>query len=148
MNHLDKLANWARLAKWLSVRLQTKWLWVRVPLQSLNPKDFCHDLVQMFYKYLVIDGLLLFVFIVLFFVVYFLCNLTFFWNSLFHETHRGGCYGQILLTRKCFQKVHSFCGSFQNMKLKKKSFQFFILKDFCMLKLFSYICRYFDFVFY
>ena len=24
------------LAKWLSVRLQTKWLWVRIPLQSLN----------------------------------------------------------------------------------------------------------------
>ena len=26
----------ASLAKWLSVRLRTKWLWVRVPLQSLN----------------------------------------------------------------------------------------------------------------
>ena len=25
----------ASLAKWLSVRLQTKWLWVQVPLQSL-----------------------------------------------------------------------------------------------------------------
>ena len=25
------------LAKWLSVRLRTKWLWVRVPLQSLKP---------------------------------------------------------------------------------------------------------------
>ena len=24
------------LAKWLSVRLRTKWLWVRVPLQSLK----------------------------------------------------------------------------------------------------------------
>ena len=24
---------WASLAKWLSVRLRTKWLWVRVPLQ-------------------------------------------------------------------------------------------------------------------
>ena len=23
------------LAKWLSVRLRTKWLWVRIPLQSL-----------------------------------------------------------------------------------------------------------------
>ena len=30
LNHLDNLA------KWLSVRLRTKWLWVRVPLQSLN----------------------------------------------------------------------------------------------------------------
>ena len=26
----------ARLAKWLSVRLRTNWLWVRVPLQSLK----------------------------------------------------------------------------------------------------------------
>ena len=26
----------ASLAKWLSVRLQTKWLWVRIPLQSVN----------------------------------------------------------------------------------------------------------------
>ena len=26
----------ASLAKWLSVRLQTKWLWVRVQLQSLK----------------------------------------------------------------------------------------------------------------
>ena len=25
----------ASLAKWLSVRLRTKWLWVRIPLQSL-----------------------------------------------------------------------------------------------------------------
>ena len=24
------------LAKWLSVRLRSKWLWVRVPMQSLN----------------------------------------------------------------------------------------------------------------
>ena len=31
LNHLAKLAN---LAKWLSVRLRTKWLWVRVLLQS------------------------------------------------------------------------------------------------------------------
>ena len=26
----------ASLAKWLSVRLRIKWLWVRVPLQSLQ----------------------------------------------------------------------------------------------------------------
>ena len=26
----------ASLAKWLSVRLRTKWLWVRVPLQPFN----------------------------------------------------------------------------------------------------------------
>ena len=37
INHLAKLANClSSLAKWLSVRLQTKWLWVRVPLQSLK----------------------------------------------------------------------------------------------------------------
>ena len=30
LNHL------AKLAKWLSVRLATKWLWVRVQLQSLK----------------------------------------------------------------------------------------------------------------
>ena len=28
----------ASLAKWLSVRLRTKWLWVRIPLQSLKTK--------------------------------------------------------------------------------------------------------------
>ena len=28
----------ASLAKWLSVRLRTKWFWVRVQLQSLNMK--------------------------------------------------------------------------------------------------------------
>ena len=33
LNYLVKLAN---LATWLSVRLQTKWLWIRVPLQSLK----------------------------------------------------------------------------------------------------------------
>ena len=35
----------ASLAKWLSVRLQTKWLWVRVQLQSLN--IWCVDLADM-----------------------------------------------------------------------------------------------------
>ena len=33
LNHLAKLK---QLAKCLSVGLQTKWLWVRVPLQSLD----------------------------------------------------------------------------------------------------------------
>ena len=33
LNHLTKLIS---LAKWLSVRLRTKWLWVQVPLQSLK----------------------------------------------------------------------------------------------------------------
>ena len=33
LNHLAKLAS---LAKWLSVRLWTKWLWFRVQLQSLT----------------------------------------------------------------------------------------------------------------
>ena len=33
LNHLAKLAS---LAEWLSVRLQTKWQWVRVLLQSLK----------------------------------------------------------------------------------------------------------------
>ena len=37
VNHLAKLAF---LAKWLSVRLWTKWLWVWVPLQSLNIQEF------------------------------------------------------------------------------------------------------------
>ena len=36
LNHLAKLAIWASLAKWLSVRLRTKWFWVRVQLQSLH----------------------------------------------------------------------------------------------------------------
>ena len=30
----DSLNHLASLAKWLSVRLRTKWLWVRIPLQS------------------------------------------------------------------------------------------------------------------
>ena len=34
-NHLAELANLTSLAKWLSVRLRTNWLWVRVPLHSL-----------------------------------------------------------------------------------------------------------------
>ena len=33
LNHLAKLAS---LAKWLSIRLRTKWLWVRIPLLSLK----------------------------------------------------------------------------------------------------------------
>ena len=33
LNHL------ASLAKWLSVRLRTKWFWVRVQLQSLHHKE-------------------------------------------------------------------------------------------------------------
>ena len=33
LKHLGKLAN---LAKWLSVRLRTKWFWVRIPLQSFR----------------------------------------------------------------------------------------------------------------
>ena len=32
----------AKLAKWLSICLRTKWLCVRVPLQSLNPFYACH----------------------------------------------------------------------------------------------------------
>ena len=39
LNHLAKLAN---LAKWLSVRLWTKWLWVWVPLQSLTIFNFLY----------------------------------------------------------------------------------------------------------
>ena len=31
-----KLNRLASLAKWLDVRLRTKWLWVRIPLQSLE----------------------------------------------------------------------------------------------------------------
>ena len=35
LNHLAKLANSVKMIG-LSVRLRTKWLWLRVPLQSLN----------------------------------------------------------------------------------------------------------------
>ena len=35
INHLTKLA------KWLSVHLQTKWLWVQIPLLSLKLKILC-----------------------------------------------------------------------------------------------------------
>ena len=37
-NHLDKLTS---LAKWLNVSLRTKWLWVRVLLQSLKLQISC-----------------------------------------------------------------------------------------------------------
>ena len=40
-NHLNRkrtLNHLASLAKWLSVRLQTKWLWAQIPL--LSPKTF------------------------------------------------------------------------------------------------------------
>ena len=46
-----------------------------------------------------------------------------FWPDTFHT--------------KFFQKVDSSCGTFENMKIKKKSRPFLILKDLCMLKLFS-----------
>ena len=39
LNYLVKLAS---LDKWLSVRLQTKWLWVQIPLQSLNKLHVSH----------------------------------------------------------------------------------------------------------
>ena len=39
LNHL------ASLAKWLSVPLRTKWLWVRVPMQSLKQSLFWYFLV-------------------------------------------------------------------------------------------------------
>ena len=37
-NHLVCKRTLKHLAKWLSVRLRTKWLWIRIPLLSLN---FC-----------------------------------------------------------------------------------------------------------
>ena len=36
LNHVTIQAS---LAKWLSVRLRTKWLWVRIPLLSLKTSD-------------------------------------------------------------------------------------------------------------
>ena len=36
MIHKFKRTGYVNKAKWLSVRLRTKWLWVRVPLQSLR----------------------------------------------------------------------------------------------------------------
>ena len=38
-NTTQSFKKMASLAKWLSVRLRTKWLWVRVQLQSLNPTN-------------------------------------------------------------------------------------------------------------
>ena len=35
-DHLPKLANLTSLAKWLSVRLRTKWLWFWIPLLPLT----------------------------------------------------------------------------------------------------------------
>ena len=36
LNHLANAFGFCVCPKWLSVRLRTKWLWVRVPLQSLK----------------------------------------------------------------------------------------------------------------
>ena len=42
----------ASLAKWLSVRLRTKWLWARVTLQSLDiDKVLEEEYVPLFYRY-------------------------------------------------------------------------------------------------
>ena len=46
LNHLA-MASFASLAKWLSVRLRTKWLWVRVPLQSLKHYIFVINIMMM-----------------------------------------------------------------------------------------------------
>ena len=35
-----QLSHLANLAKWLNVRIRTRCLWVRVPLQSLKTSDF------------------------------------------------------------------------------------------------------------
>ena len=43
LNHLAKLAS---LAKWLSVRLRTKWLWVRIPLLPLRNMTIQMRLLQ------------------------------------------------------------------------------------------------------
>ena len=32
----DMVRTYGKMAKWLNVRLQTKWLWFRISLQSIN----------------------------------------------------------------------------------------------------------------
>ena len=39
-------AHLVSLAKWSSVRLRTKWLWVRVPLQSLIIETQCIKIIE------------------------------------------------------------------------------------------------------
>ena len=60
LNHLATLAS---LAKWLSVRLRTKWFWVRVQLQSLEYQCFfvfflqlaLFETFQIWFKYAIFE---------------------------------------------------------------------------------------------
>ena len=57
---MGTLASGNNLVKWLSVRLRTKWLWVRIPLQShidsLSKTSNCRLLeVTMFESFFVFD---------------------------------------------------------------------------------------------
>ena len=62
LNHLDKMTYMVEcfvmfecLAKWLSVRLRTKWLWVRIPLLSLNT-IFVLPLTLIFCAFIVLNS--------------------------------------------------------------------------------------------
>ena len=71
LNHLAELAKLASLAKWSSVRLWTKWLWIRVQLQSMfilnvlfderirnsNMKNILLETIYLFLLKTVRDGL-------------------------------------------------------------------------------------------
>ena len=49
MNNNNKKNRKVSLAKWLSVRLRTKWLWVRVQLQSLKKMQIYNCLQEGLY---------------------------------------------------------------------------------------------------
>ena len=67
---LDHLAKLASLVKWFSVYLQAKWLWVRIPLLSLNTSGF----FLLFFRWLRASSLL--------FCWFFYLNLSFLMFSL------------------------------------------------------------------
>ena len=55
-NHLvlkRTLKHLAKVAKWLSVRLKTKWFWFRVQLQSLNLKITRGDRIHSVHRFTV-----------------------------------------------------------------------------------------------
>ena len=67
LNDLAKLDCLARLTKWLSVYLQTKWLWAQVPLQ---PSTILSLLVSLFFRKILIPFMSFFEVFLLFWIIF------------------------------------------------------------------------------
>ena len=67
LNDLAKLDCLARLTKWLSVYLQTKWLWAQVPLQ---PPTILSLLVSLFFRKILIPFMSFFEVFLFFWIIF------------------------------------------------------------------------------